>query len=480
MMGHLAPRTLRGQLVLIILVTFIVVQGISLWLFVDERSLAVRAALGLEASGRAANVVRLMEAAPEDLRVKILAAADSPLVRFSLSPNASVDHMDHGGDGTIMARVQRFLENDDFDHQIRVELHQIGQIVQVENTDNLSPELAEMHRQMLGLDLTSLEMRLAISLQDGQWLNVSTRFHRPPLQWPWVSTASYGLATLIIMATVWIALSQLTDPLRTLANAAERFGRGEKPARLPEHGPEELRRLTAAFNEMQERLTRFVSERTRLLAALGHDLRSPLTAMRVQSEMVDETETRNRLVAIIAEMQEMVESTLSFARGMVTSEETKTVDLPEFLSNLVTDIVTVGGKATLTTTPGQQVRVKPVAMRRALRNVIENAIRYGKNAKITTVSADGLVHICIKDQGAGIPAADLERVFDPFVRVEKSRNLETGGTGLGLSIARTIIHAHGGEITLTNPDDGGLEVHITLPKIKDANLDLKPKQKKEP
>ncbi|MCF6305134.1 MAG: ATP-binding protein, partial [Rhodobacteraceae bacterium] len=120
------------------------------------------------------------------------------------------------------------------------------------------------------------------------------------------------------------------------------------------------------------------------------------------------------------------------------------------------------------TEPALLVRIKPVAMRRALRNVIENAIRYGKSAKITAGSKGKLVHICIKDQGDGIPAADLERVFDPFVRVEKSRNLETGGTGLGLSIARTVIHAHGGEITLSNSTDGGLEVHITLPKI-DAN-----------
>ncbi len=464
-MRRIVPTTLRGQLVLIILATFIVVQSISLWLFVDERSLAVRAALGLEAAGRAANVVRLLEAAPEDLRPKILAAADSPLVQFSLADEASVDHLDHGGDGTIMARIERFLESDGIDHDIRVELHQLGQPEQIKGIEDLSPEMAEMHKQMMGLDLTSVEMKLAISLQDGQWLNVSTRFHRPPLQWPWISTASYGLATLIIMATVWIALSQLTDPLRKLATAAERFGRGENPADLPEQGPEELRRLTAAFNEMQKRLTRFVSERTRLLAALGHDLRSPLTAMRVQSEMVDEQETRDRLVAIIAEMQEMVDSTLSFARGMVTSEQTRTVDLPDFLNNLVSESVAVGGDATVKTEPGLKVRIKPVAMRRALRNVIENAIRYGKSAKITAGSAGNLVHICIKDQGKGIPAADLERVFDPFVRVEKSRNLETGGTGLGLSIARTVIHAHGGEITLSNPTGGGLEVHITLPKI---------------
>jgi len=307
-------------------------------------------------------------------------------------------------------------------------------------------------------------MKLAIGLRDGQWLNVSTRFHRPPIQWPWISTLSYALATLIIMATVWVALSRLTGPLRKLATAAESLGRGETVPELPVQGPEELRRLTAAFNEMQGRLTRFVSERTRLLAALGHDLRSPLTALRVRAEMVDDDETRERLVAIIEEMQEMVESTLSFARGMVTAEETRTVEVPDFLGELVADISDVGGDVTLQDIAPMRFRIKPVAMRRALRNVIENAIRYGGGANVAAMRDGNNVMITVSDHGTGIPHDDLERVFDPFVRVEKSRNLETGGTGLGLSIARTVIQAHGGDITLSNRPEGGLLVEIILPK----------------
>ena len=459
-MRRLLPRTLRGRLVLVILATFVVIQGISLWLFVDERGLAVRAALGLEAAGRAANVVRLLEAAPENLQPDILRAANSPLVRFSLGREPSVNHPGHAMNGRIAERIRGLLE-DGHAHEVRVELHRIGarRFPRGENS-----RMARMMRaRMMGLDLASVEMQLAISLKDGRWLNVSTRFHRPPIQSASGSYLSFGLTTLITAAVVWLALSRLTGPLRKLARSAERLGRGEQVAPLPEQGPEELRRLTSAFNEMQARLSRFVSERTRLLAALGHDLRSPLTAMRVRAEMVDDDETRERLVAIVGEMQEMVESTLSFARGMVTSEEMQSVDLAAFLSELAGEFAATGGEVKLSVPPAITVRIRPVAMRRALRNVIENAIRYGKAAELRAEAHDGVAVIRVSDKGEGIPEEDLERVFDPFVRVEKSRNLETGGTGLGLSIARTVIHAHGGDIRLSNAPGGGLLVEITIP-----------------
>ncbi len=458
-MGRIIPKSLRGQLVLMILATFVIVQGFSLWLFMDERSLAVRAALELDAVGRAANVVRLLEAAPEELRPDILRAADSPLVRFTLASSATVDHANHIGNGSVIRQIQGLLD-DSKEREIRTELHRIGP---PKDVANLSPEMSQMHENMMAIQMASVEMEISIALQDGNWLNVSTRFHRPPIQWPWVSTILFALATLIITSIIWIALSRLTGPLRKLADSAENLGRGEPVPELPTQGPEELRRLTTAFNNMQVRLTRFVSERTRLLAALGHDLRSPLTAMRVRAEMVEDTETRERLAAIIAEMQEMVDSTLSFARGMVTSEESQSVDMYDFLDELTADLVAVGSAVNLDAQPGMNVRIKPVAMRRALRNVIENAIRYGQRADVKAEIVGNVVRITISDNGEGIPEADLERVFDPFVRIEKSRSLETGGTGLGLSIARTVIHAHGGEIKLSNNQQGGLQVEVVIP-----------------
>jgi signal transduction histidine kinase len=304
-------------------------------------------------------------------------------------------------------------------------------------------------------------MNLSISIAGGQWLNVSTRFERPPIQWPLYSMLTFGLTAMALLVAVsWFVMTGLLGPLRRLAWASERLGRGEDIDALPERGPQEVRELTAGFNRMQDRLTRFVADRTRVLAALGHDLRSPLTAMRVHSEMVEEDETRESLVATVEEMQSMVEATLTFAKGLSGNEPMQDVDLQSFLEALRGDMVV---PFVLSDGPEVTVRLRPNAIRRALRNVIENAVRYGGSATLGWISAEGEIEISVTDRGPGIPTAELERIFDPFFRLEESRSLETGGHGLGLSIARSILRAQGGEISLANHPDGGLIATIRLP-----------------
>ena len=449
---------LRGQLVLLIVAALAVAQTISLWLFVDERGLAVRAALGFEAAGRAANVALLLEEAPESLQQAILRAANSPLVRFDLSDIPAVDHESHADGGAVEARVRGLLGGAN-DREIRVELHEVEQ--GIPPMPHLAPEMAEMHLAMMRGELSAIEMQLSIALADGQWLNVGTRFERPPLQWPWASIVSFGItAAIILVSACWFLLTRLTGPLLRVSRAADRLGKGEAVDPLPLIGPSEVRGLTQAFNRMQARLTRFVADRTRLLAALGHDLRSPLTAMRVRAEMVDEDETRESLVASIEEMQEMVDATLAFARGMASSEVYETVDLKTYLKQLQADMI---DGFTLDTANSISVRLRPQSVRRALRNIIENAQRYGGGAEVTFVHDAEYVQIRVSDNGPGVPEAELEQVFEPFFRLEKSRSRETGGTGLGLSIARTIVRAHGGEVALTNRTEGGLLVTVTLP-----------------
>lgn len=451
-------RSLRVQLVLLIIIALGVAQFVSLWLFADERSLAIRAALGFEAAGRAANVARLIEEAPADLRPSIIRAANSPLVRFDLGTKPLVQHSDHSDGGLVETRVRALL-NDSYSRDIRVELHQIqGAILPL---PNLSHEMTEMHLAMMRGELSAIEMNLSISIAGGQWLNVSTRFERPPIQWPLYSMLTFGLTAMALLVAVsWFVMTGLLGPLRRLARASERLGRGEDIDALPERGPQEVRELTAGFNRMQDRLTRFVADRTRVLAALGHDLRSPLTAMRVHSEMVEEDETRESLVATVEEMQSMVEATLTFAKGLSGNEPMQDVDLQSFLEALRGDMVV---PFVLSDGPEITVRLRPNAIRRALRNVIENAVRYGGSATLGWISAEGEIEISVIDRGPGIPTAELERVFDPFFRLEESRSLETGGHGLGLSIARSILRAQGGEISLANHPDGGLIATIRLP-----------------
>jgi len=446
---------LRTQIALLVLGVLFVAQALSLWFFVDERSLAVQAAIGAEAAGRAANVAQLVEGAPADLHAQIIQAATSPLVRFDLSDTPSVVHGNHDDGGAVEARVRALL-GDSYSRDIRVEVHEIEQGLLP--LPNLSPEMAELHADMMRGSLAAIEMELSIALAGGDWLNVGTRFERPPLQWSTASNVSFVLtATLLLLASFWFLLTRLTGPLNTLADASERLGRGASEGPLPVVGPKEVQDLTRAFNTMQDRLTRFVSDRTQMLAALAHDLRSPLTALRVRAEMVDDDETRASLVASGEEMQQMVDATLDFAKGVGQHEEVCPTDILELLSGLETD-----GLSLLSDQP-LIVPAKPSAVRRALRNLIENAIRYGKEARVSWEVVDGYAKIQIDDQGPGIPENELEAVFGPYVRLETSRSRDTGGHGLGLSIARSIILEHGGSVTLTNRSQVGLRATVRLP-----------------
>lgn len=272
---------------------------------------------------------------------------------------------------------------------------------------------------------------------------------------------SFGFtAALLIGVACWYMLARLTWPLRRLTQAADNLGRGEEGEPLPVAGPSEVRDLTDTFNRMQERLVRTVADKTRVMAALGHDLRSPLTALRVHAELVDEQETRDALVKSIEEMQDMVERTLAFARGMAVSEPPEKVEFSEFLTDLKRDMLDA---FTLETDKPLQIRLRPNSMRRALRNIIENAMRYGEDVEVTYSPDYDRALIWVRDHGPGIPDTQLEEVFEPFYRVETSRSRETGGTGLGLSIARAILRSHGGDITLQNHPGGGLLVRLDLP-----------------
>ena len=447
---------MRTQVVLLVLAAVLAGQGLSLWLFADERSLAIQAALGAEAAGRAANVAQLIENAPITLHDRIVTAANSPLVTFELSNMAHVADGEHHADALVASRI-RALMGDSFSRAIRVDVHEIaGTVLPV---PNLTPELAAVHADMMRGTLTAVELEISIALSGGNWLNVATRFERPPWQVRASSVTSFVItAGLVAAAIFWFVIARLTRPLTALTEATDRLGRGENVPDLTASGPREVRALTQSFNIMQDRLSRFVADRTLMLAALAHDLRSPLTVMRVQSEMVDDTETREALDRSVAEMSDMVEATLAYARGVGTQEEVEPVALSDLIARGAR-----GGAVSVAPQDDLTVMVRPQAMTRALRNLIDNARRYGKQAEVAWHARDGWIWITIDDIGPGIPADQLDHVFAPYVRLEQSRSRDTGGTGLGLSIARSIVLAHGGNLRLLNRATGGLRAQIALP-----------------
>nr|WP_093026690.1 ATP-binding protein [Ruegeria marina] len=464
--------SLRTQLVILILGALAIAQVVSLWLFADERSLAVRAALGFEAAGRAAHIVRLLEEAPPDLSDAIVRAANSPLVRFDLASAPRVTTPDHHHATYIESRVRALLGHNT-DRDIRVNLRET--LVPLHPIPNLSPQMAELHEEMMHGRMQAVEMTLSIALDGGQWLNVGTRFERPPLQWPLASVLTFGLtAALILVAAFWFVVTRLTGPLRELSRAAENVGRGDEVAPLPVAGPDEVRNLTRAFNRMQERLTRFVADRTRIIAAVSHDLRSPLTAMRCDAELVEDEVIRESLIASIDEMQTMAEATLNFAEGLAGREPSEIVDLDDWLQTLARDMAT---PFELTDGPSMKVRIHPLALRRAVRNLAENAVRYAGGATVSWHRAGDDMVIEVIDEGPGIPDEELEEVFAPFHRLEASRSLETGGHGLGLAIARAIVRGHGGDIRLENRPEGGLKASIFIPLDEDGAVDDGRRQK---
>ena len=451
-------RGFRTQIALLVVSVLFIAQIVGLWLFVDERSLAVQAAIGSEAAGRAANVARLIEEAPPELHAQIVRAATSPLVRFDLGTSPSVTHIHHDENGAVEARIRALL-NDGYSRDIRVEVHEIEQGLLP--LPNLSPEMAQMHAEMMQGTLAAIEMEVSIAISGGNWLNVATRFERPPIQWSWASTLSFiSTAAVLLLVIFWYVLTRLTRPLNELADAADEIGRGARQDPIAPVGPLEVRELTAAFNGMQSRLARFVTDRTQMLAALAHDLRSPLTALRVRAEMVDDAETREGIAASLEEMHDMVEATLAYAKGVGRDEPSQRLRLTEFMSSLALETDT---QFTVGSDMDVMLQIKPKALRRALRNVIENAERYANAPIVSWETHDSAVKIFVDDDGPGVPEKKLAEVFQPYVRLETSRSRTTGGHGLGLSIARSIILEQGGNITLSNRQGGGLRVQIELP-----------------
>jgi len=266
---------------------------------------------------------------------------------------------------------------------------------------------------------------------------------------------------LVLLA--YIIARMATRPLNQLAQAATELGGDINRPPLVERGPAEVRDAAAAFNAMQARIRRYVAERTEMLAAIAHDLQTPLTRLRLRLEKVNDTELRDKLVDDLASMQTMIREGLDLVTSIDAAGLMQLVDVDSLLSSVCADAVDAGHDVTLVGQTRASIRAIPGALQRCLNNLIDNAVKYGGYARVTAGCEAGSVAIRVADGGPGIPEPQMERVFDPFYRLETSRSRETGGSGLGLTIARNIAHKHGGTVTLRNKPGGGLECLLVLP-----------------
>lgn len=326
--------------------------------------------------------------------------------------------------------------------------------------------------QLLALrQWSALQLRMAIALPDGQWLN-SWQYPSGGYEWWRMLRFSLPVSILPVLVVGYLFVRRILRPVKALVDATGRVGRGERVDDLPVVGPREARELTAAFNRMQHQLLRFVQDRTRMLAAIGHDFRTPITALRLQAALVEDPALRRDMVDTLADMRAMVEETLNFARDDAAEEATAQVDLQALLQSVarpyrqmqpcpVELLPAVPGVATT-------CRGRPVSLQRAVANLVDNAVRHGGRARLGVgqegQGAEAVLCIYVDDDGPGITPALLEKVFEPFYRADTARNQEgRAGLGLGLAIARTCAHAHGGEVVLANRSPTGLRASLRLP-----------------
>jgi len=304
---------------------------------------------------------------------------------------------------------------------------------------------------------------VSVTLPDGEKVVFRTLAPQPGPPLPRQIFINLALLTLLLALVLYFMTRTVTQPLSDLARAADAVGRGESHPPLPERGARELRDATRAFNTMQERLHRYLDSRTRVLAAMSHDLRTPLTRLRLRAEAIDDPDAQARFVADVDEMSRMVSGALNMFKGLNDDEPTTRVVVDDLLAALQEEFAELDARFAIEGHSDGPILAKAQALKRCLSNLLHNAIKYGGDAVVQVSDGAELV-IRIRDNGPGIPEAELERVFEPFYRVEASRNRDTGGTGLGLSIARDIAQSLGGSIALHNRAEGGLEAVVTLPR----------------
>ena len=305
---------------------------------------------------------------------------------------------------------------------------------------------------------------ISLPLSDGSWLNVtlakvqSTRASTPSALLS-AMLGGLGVVLVSVLMSRW-----LTQPLEQLASGARQLFLTPRNASLPETGTREVRTLATAINDLQKRIRRLIDDRTQMLAAVSHDLRTPLTRLRLRIAGLADDHVRRSIEADLDEMEAMIDATLAFLRDDAVDEHVEQVDLAAILETIAADATDAGQSVDVQTPRHMVMAGRHLALKRALTNLIQNAVKYGGSASVSASFDRADVHIIIQDNGPGIPVDKMEAVFEPFYRLEHSRGRGTGGHGLGLAVARSIVRAHGGNIILSNRASGGLEARVVLPR----------------
>ncbi len=362
-------------------------------------------------------------------------------------------------------RLAKALPVDRLPRQIKT-LQAPGLYVKLEKkplTDAKIIRLVDPKQLRLAVKRNFSGFKISVPLSDGRWLNVERRI----VQHPWFSIGFLATSLVLLLAIVllcYLVVKHLSIPLSEFVSATKRFGMDVHAPPLAMAGPEEIQEAVRSFNEMQSRIRRLLQDRTQMLAAVSHDLRTPITRLQLRAEYLKDTVQYEKAIADLKEMESMISSILSFSRDYAHTETMERFDLNVLLETLCDDMVDMGREVVLTDKTERIAYFgRMSSLKRAFINFIDNAVKYGKRADVTLSRTQSEIQIKITDDGPGIPEDRLEKVFDPFYRVDPARSPQISGTGLGTTVAREIIRTHGGDVTLMNRKPNGLTVLITLP-----------------
>lgn len=454
-MRFLLPDSIAGRTMIVLFVGLTLSHIASTAVLSNDRHDAVVKASERFSAERVAVSANLLDRTPAEHRAQLSHGFSSSSLQVSWGQTPTVAEGHEDEDHYFLREALRPF----FGEVEHPRLHVVHRTV----ASGDEPRHGFLERIIAGFPEDSV-MEMSFQLSDGSWANLDVAMARAAALWSPHSIIS----TLVMMAAIVVLGAWTTrwvgQPLATFAKAADRLSRDVNAPPLPEDGPREVKRAVVAFNEMQDRIRRFVEDRTRMLAAISHDLRSPITRIRLRTEMLPETAARDRILTDLAEMEAMVSSTLEFARGEAADEPTQIVDLAATLEAVCDNATDMGLLASYKWGGRLVCTCRPATLKRALANLIENAARYGGQATVRAAHRGADINVVIEDGGPGIPENEMEKVFTPFYRLERSRNRKTGGIGLGMTVARTIVRAHGGDIRLENRQEGGLRVIVHLPQ----------------
>ncbi|HEY1708452.1 MAG TPA: ATP-binding protein [Rhizomicrobium sp.] len=444
------PHTLAAQLIAVIALAVLLSNiGVAVYFQMgNERT--TESAFYERMADRAVSAAELLSAVPAKARPAAIRAMESGVWRFELLHGKTPEPPPMSREeASLASRVRALLPPQRAGQPVSVKFHDVPRMP-------VRP----------GARPSGPIVEITVPVVRGTQLR--TFFFRPPPH-PWpieIFFAAFAAIVVTSAAAAFIA-SRVARPLSKLASSASEAARGGAAVHVPEEGPEDVRNAAKAFNAMTDQVARTLASQRQLLSAVGHDLRTPITAMRISTEFIEDGELRERLQKNLLELQELTEAVLSFAKG-AGLEQKRNVDLAALLESVCTDLDDLGESVEWQAHDPAPFFCRPNEVKRAIRNLAENAVAYGGRAHVRLEQSPAAYEVIVEDDGPGIPEADQARVFEPFVRLESSRNLETGGTGLGLTLVKAIAEGHGGSVVLENRSEGGLRVRLRLPRSAEA------------